>query len=508
MRVKRISIYHILVVLLIFSIVLPTNATNAQVLEEGSLTIHKYEQEPGSPKGKPDGKELDNPPIGGPLPGVTYKVKQTHSYSNGKWTPIENGAEYDLTTGQNGKVTQNLPLGRYTVKETDGPDHVILNPKTFKVDIPMTNKDGSGPLNYHVHIYPKNETIRGAVELYKIDGANQEPLPGVQFDLYDQKGKINDDPLVTDGEGKIKVDNLAFGNYYFKEIKTLEGYMLGDQNVEFSINANAHNDVVHLTVDNYKEPEVDKEVDRDAVNRGETVEYTITVELPADIQSYKYFDVTDMLHENLEFLAVTEQPAGFTFEENGQELKWVGTPSELEQGTVTFKFTAKVKEDAEANKVINNKAYIDYENRHGYKGEKETIDVPVTPTVGNIVVIKKDGNTNEYLQGAKFELRQNGEVVKSGTTNSDGILDFGEVDFGDYELVEVKAPNGYSLIPDAETIKIDSAETKEVTVKNYKSDWELPKTGGIGTMLFTIVGLSFMGTALYMMRRRRKEDTV
>jgi len=182
--------------------------------------------------------------------------------------------------------------------------------------------------------------------------------------------------------------------------------------------------------------------------------------------------------------------------------------SGLEQGTVTFKFTAKVKEDAEANKVINNKAYIDYENRHGYSGEKVTIDVPVTPTAGNLVVIKKEGNTNEYLQGAKFELRQNDEVVKSGTTNSDGMLDFGEVDFGDYELVEVKAPNGYSLITDAKTITIDSAQTKEVTVKNYKSDWELPKTGGIGTMLFTIVGLSFMGTTLYMMRRRRKEDAM
>lgn len=64
--------------------------------------------------------------------------------------------------------------------------------------------------------------------------------------------------------------------------------------------------------------------------------------------------------------------------------------SGLEQGTVTFKFTAKVKEDAEANKVINNKAYIDYENRHGYSGEKVTIDVPVTPTAGNLVVIKKE----------------------------------------------------------------------------------------------------------------------
>lgn len=42
--------------------------------------------------------------------------------------------------------------------------------------------------------------------------------------------------------------------------------------------------------------------------------------MPGDIHSYKYFNVTDMLHGNLEFLEVTEQPAGFTFEENSQSL--------------------------------------------------------------------------------------------------------------------------------------------------------------------------------------------
>lgn len=504
---KRFSIYHLLVAIMIFSLVLPTGVANAEASNPtiGSLTIHKYEQEPDAKQGEGDGS-AGQTPDGKPLAGVTYKVKQTHTYDGDNWTEVSNGQVYELTTGENGQATQQLPLGRYSIGEIDGPEHVNLNPDTFYVDIPMTSKDGT-TLNYDVHIYPKNETIRGTVELTKTDGDSGKALAGVQFELYNSDGtKVKDEVFVTDANGKIKVDGLAYGDYYFKEIQTVDGYVLGSQKVNFSITKSGT--VVEVDVKNYKEPDVNKEVDLDAVNRGEIVTYTITVDLPGDIKDYKNFEVTDTMHKNLEFVEVISQADGFTFSQNGQTLTWSATPSELNgPSTAAFSFKVKVSEDAPANKIINNKAYIDYENQHGTDGHKETDDIPVTPTAGSLAIIKQDKSTEERLEGAVFELRdENGNVIETATTDGNGFYKFTtELDYGSYTLHETKAPNGYRKLthPINVTIDKDKHDVK-LTVDNSKSDWELPKTGGMGTLFFTLVGLTFMGSALIMYIRRRR----
>ncbi|MFK4998277.1 LPXTG cell wall anchor domain-containing protein [Bacillus sp. N9] len=43
-----------------------------------------------------------------------------------------------------------------------------------------------------------------------------------------------------------------------------------------------------------------------------------------------------------------------------------------------------------------------------------------------------------------------------------------------------------------------------LTVENSKSGWDLPTTGGIGTILFTFVGLALMGAAIVAYLRRNK----
>lgn len=520
---KRFSIYHFLIIVLIFSMFTPLSNVFAQVngggngdgdkQPTGSLTIHKLEQEKGTERGDGDGSKVDDLE-GEPLAGVEYTITQTHVYDpdTDTWT-TGSGESKKFVTNDDGKIVIDpIPLGRYTFQETDWPDNVVGNDEEFTVDIPMTSKDGSS-VNDNVHIYPKNETIRGGATLTKYADETDIMLDEVVFKVYDE----DDNAVKVDGEevilvtdnGTVTIDNLPFGDYYFKEIETVGDYLLNGEKVEFSVDGQGVMKEVELQ--NYVKPEVEKAVDKWHVNRGEEVEFTITVELPGDIASYDSFNITDTLSEGLEYVDKSETSSdAFTFNNDGQTLTWTANPSQLEPGEVSITFKAKVTEDAEANKEIPNKAYIDYFNGYQEGGDPSN-EVTVTPTVGSLTVKKVDGDSGEGLEGAVFELRdENGDVVAEGTSDADGNVDFGgatnELGYGFYELVETKAPEGYNLLRNPVDVHIHANEQDlEITVDNFASDWELPKTGGIGTTLFTAIGTLLMGAALYLYIRRRRE---
>ena len=152
----------------------------------------------------------------------------------------------------------------------------------------------------------------------------------------------------------------------------------------------------------------------------------------------------------------------------------------------------------------------------------------------------------EVKEGAEFTLT-NKKTGKSytATTGADGGLTFEGLDAGEYTLVETKAPSGFTLntrqIPveisatyttegklDTLTIKIDGANTstykatyettgtiKTITNTTTVTDVintkiaQLPSTGGMGTYLFTIIGVVVMAGAagaFFMSRRKGSEE--
>src|SRR5699024_5291028 len=114
-------------------------------------------------------------------------------------------------------------------------------------------------------------------------------------------------------------------------------------------------------------------------------------------------------------------------------------------------------------------------------------------TAGYLVIDKvdtTDGN-NEKLAGAEFDLidADTGNVLKSGTTDENGQIDFGRLLFGDYKLKETKVPEGYVTPEEEQIIKIkdeykpgDEKESFEYTVENYVPVFavELSKTDDEG----------------------------
>src|SRR5699024_5030239 len=98
---------------------------------------------------------------------------------------------------------------------------------------------------------------------------------------------------------------------------------------------------------------------------------------------------------------------------------------------------------------------------------------------GYLIIDKVDsthGQEETSLAGAEFDLidPETGKVLKSGTTDENGQIDFGRLLFGDYTLKETKVPEGYVTPEEEQTITInqpykpgDEKESFEYTVENY-----------------------------------------
>ena len=114
----------------------------------------------------------------------------------------------------------------------------------------------------------------------------------------------------------------------------------------------------------------------------------------------------------------------------------------------------------------------------------KTADFALSPTNNNIVknagfegtkrdvtVEKVDSQLNQdgskkYLANAIFELKQNGTVVDTQTTDQNGRAVFKGVKFGSYKLVETKAPTGYAAVNTEKDITVDENGDAKYEIAN------------------------------------------
>ncbi|MFI3059713.1 pilin N-terminal domain-containing protein [Streptococcus suis] len=99
-------------------------------------------------------------------------------------------------------------------------------------------------------------------------------------------------------------------------------------------------------------------------------------------------------------------------------------------------------------------------------------------------------------------------------SSKDGKFEVKGLKAGRYELVETKAPEGYALPSNTISFDVNQGSWKDLNpqtaieehmqVKNKKII--IPQTGGIGTLVFTVVGLSVMVFAFIAMKKRQAEE--
>lgn len=114
----------------------------------------------------------------------------------------------------------------------------------------------NGRENRDMTVFPKNnESSPGSVELIKYgvdENDERSPLDNVTFRLFSasdpeqqypikvKDGKVSTDSnasidLRTNAEGKIIIDQLSPGKYYFREEKTVPGYQLNQEPQNFTV---------------------------------------------------------------------------------------------------------------------------------------------------------------------------------------------------------------------------------------------------------------------------------
>lgn len=203
-----------------------------------------------------------------------------------------------------------------------------------------------------------------------------------------------------------------------------------------------------------------------------------------------------------------------------EEMKPSTKKGDGEDNTVTLIWPKNVWKTASDYTVVPPEGQEDDYNRE---------DDTVTVFTYGLVVTKTDENTKKPLEGAVFALYKEGvdEPLKPNlTTNDEGKIVVTGLDEGNYRLKEIKAPDGYVLLNEEIEFAIIGAryENGELTgyLKNEqgtiletavvevgvtnRQGFNLPKTGGAGTAIFTILGVVLMGGALLLVVRMRKAN--
>jgi len=99
--------------------------------------------------------------------------------------------------------------------------------------------------------YQKNEA---EIKILKQEKDTKIPLKGVEFQILNSDKNVILQSLITDENGEILLKGIEPGRYYIKEIKTLQGYILYNENIQIDISLN---EKVNVVVNNSKEKNIE-----------------------------------------------------------------------------------------------------------------------------------------------------------------------------------------------------------------------------------------------------------
>lgn len=296
-----------------------------------------------------------------PIPGTTFEFAYKNGATIGRYTTDEEGKI----------VINNLYKGIITVKEIEANKDYVLKEEIKEVNV-----------NYNAKtvVTLNNKRKIGSLEITKVDKDDKtKVLKGVEFELIDDTGKVVK-RLTTNEKGKASLSNIKAGEYTLKEIKTQEGYNIGEEK-KIIIN---HNETLQIEIENEK-----KKGQIQILKTSEDKNDILQKEEGSPIEGVK-FNLYDLEGNMIEQLITNEEgvatskrlPLGEYVLQEIDAGKWYHTNSE--------KKNVKISEDGEI-------VMLDIKN----KSKKPRISINKT--------CKNSVKSNEEIK-YEFEIRNIGEV--------------------------------------------------------------------------------------------------
>ena len=444
-------------------------------------------------------------------------------------TAVKNGGVAMTETDATGHTsTSNMEQGLYLVVETRVPKNVTSTCNPFFVSLPMTTIDGAA-WNYDVTVYPKNQTGNPNLEkTVREDKNSTGKNTGSLTDITDgyahtATASVGDTvdyqvistlPTITSKASSLSeytyVDTMSKGIKYnkndvviefFKDAGCTDKIATWDENSgKFTVayDAAANTMTIRMTDTGLAEINEAATVYTDSVKRGYsdcTMRITYAATLTADakmgdtdnpnevVLTWKrtnttYFDtLKDCCHVYTYGIDVLKQ-----FSDNGGNLRNVKfrlhndtddvfVIADLKDGVYYAKGFATKKTDA-TTFVPNSSGHV------VVKGlEDDTYSLTETATDKGYVLLK------DAIKIA-IKTAENGQCEKCGTKLLTASATINDKD--------VTMSEGDAIVP--------------LTVINNPG-FDLPKTGGYGTWMFTIGGVALLGAAAFIAVKSRKHKS-
>ncbi len=253
-----------------------------------------------------------------------------------------------------------------------------------------------------------------------------------------------------------------------------------------------------------------------------------------------------------------EYPEGFKESQYGKTLILIEINNLVEQlkegivqkaQDVIVTYNSKLNGNGEVGTIPNiNEAYLKYSN-NPYNNEQITQTTTQTTytytidlDVSKIAELKSETDEKKYLEGAEFEIYsepntvEGRELITTITTDELGQALYSSLGAGTYYLKEVKSPEGYNKLREEIEIEVTATcdefgtitwtvedktnnnlilvqivEKEGTTIPEVKlqventSGFQLPSTGGVGTIVFTVTGIIIMLVSISCLKSSNKK---
>ena len=376
------------------------------------------------------------------LPGASLVVKNA------------NGEVVDSWVSTNEVHTiKDIEAGTYTLTETQAPDGYKLSTETIKFTIDENGKltDESGNEIDKVVMF-NNRIPKRNVSISKQDITTSKELPGASLVVKNANGEVVDSWISTNEVHTIK--DLVEGTYTLTETQAPNGYILSEETITFSVDANS------------------KLVNKDGKAIDKVIMYNEKEVVPFNVPIVKQDAKT---HNNLAGAVLK------VVDNEGKEIESFTTTSdahylELTEGTYTL-----TEVSAPSGYILNSTPITFNVTADGRLTDKDGKDITSvvmdnTPVETHVSVSKQDITNGKEIPGAKLVVKDSeGNVIDTWTSTTTPHLINGLVP-GEYTLNEVIAPNGYILSDETITftVKADGSITKVVMYNSPKPTPENP----------------------------------